>query len=86
MTDLGKVIRTWRLLNNHTLLDMAKELKRQISRLSAIEHGRVQPINEEIFCIAGFMSGLNYLEIQQKFKGRKERLDKFINEIQKLMQ
>lgn len=86
MTDLGKVIRTWRLLNNHTLLDMAKELKRQISRLSAIEHGRVQPTNEEIFCIAWFMSGLNYLEIQQKFKGRKERLDKFMNEIQKLMQ
>lgn len=60
LTDLGKVIRRFRLLSNSSLYDMAKQIDMGTAELSGIECGRTQPSDEQLNKIACYLAGKDY--------------------------
>lgn len=59
-TDLGKVIRRFRVLTGGTLYDMANQIDMGTAELSGIECGRAQPSNEQLNKIACYLAGKDY--------------------------
>lgn len=80
VTELGYVIRHWRIVKNETLVTMAKALGMEISRLSGIETRDVEPTEEELRHIAYYMAGLSKQKIMAAEMERK-KLDVFWNKI-----
>lgn len=60
LTDLGKVIRRFRVLTGSTLLEMANQIDMGVAELSGIECGRTQPSHEQLNKIACYLAGKDY--------------------------
>lgn len=80
VTELGYVIRYWRISKKVTLGKMAEALEMQVSQLSGIENGRVRPTAEELRYIAYYMAGLSKQKIMTAEMEHK-KLDVFGNTI-----
>ena len=80
VTELGYVIRHWRIVKNETLGTMAKALGMETSRLSGIETRDIEPTEEELRHIAYYMAGLSKQKIMAAEMEHK-KLDVFWNKI-----
>ena len=72
LTDLGKILRRFRVLSDSTLYRMAKEIDMGVAELSGIECGRTQPTDEQINKIACYLAGKDYKKNPHKPNALKE--------------
>ncbi|WP_448917452.1 hypothetical protein [Haemophilus sputorum] len=83
-TQLGKFLQHWRSLNLCSLYSMAKDLRMMTAHLSAIEHGRIEPTNDELFLIACYLSGKDYQKSKQEAEHRKRVFKEMLDTIYKV--
>lgn len=60
LTDLGKVLRGFRVLTGNSLYGMSKQIDMGSTELSGIEFGRTQPSDEQLNKIACYLAGKEY--------------------------
>lgn len=83
LTDLGKVIRRFRVLANSTLYDMANQIDMGTAELSGIECGRIQPNDEQLNKIACYLAGKDYTSYPYTPNKFEELVDKILEKSKK---
>lgn len=80
LTDLGKVIRRFRVLTGSSLYDMANQIDMGTAELSGIECGRTQPSDEQLNKIACYLAGKDYESNPYNPNKFEEFMDKILEE------
>lgn len=78
LTDLGKVIRRFRVLTDSTLLEMANQIDMGTAELSGIECGCTQLSNEQLNKIACYLAGKDYKKYPYNPNQFKELMDRIL--------
>ena len=73
VTDLGRVLKYYRIMKNESLFTMSKELGMATSSLSAIENGRVEPSDKTLIKISAYLAGANFEVEYERIKENRAR-------------
>lgn len=83
LTDLGKVIRRFRVLTGGSLYEMANQIDMGTAELSGIECGRTQPSDEQLNKIACYLAGKDYESYPYTPNKFEELVDKILEKSKK---
>lgn len=82
VTDLGRVLKYYRIMKNESLFTMSKELGMATSYLSGIENGRVEPTDKDLIKISAYLAGANFEVEYERIKENRARFEQFMELLQ----
>lgn len=82
VTDLGRVLKYYRIMKNESLFTMSKELGMATSSLSAIENGREEPSDKTLIKISAYLAGANFEVEYERIKENRARFEQFMELLQ----
>lgn len=82
VTDLGRVLKYYRIMKNESLFTMSKELDMATSYLSGIENGRVEPTDKDLIKISAYLAGANFEVEYERIKENRARFEQFMELLQ----
>lgn len=81
VTDLGRVLKYYRIMKNESLLTMSKELDMATSYLSGIENGRIEPTDEDLIKISAYLVGANFETEYNRIQKNRAKFDQVMNTV-----
>ena len=82
VTDLGRVLKYYRIMKNESLFTMSKELDMATSYLSGIENGRTEPTDKDLIKISAYLAGANFEVEYERIKENRARFEQFMELLQ----
>lgn len=79
VTDLGRVLKYYRIMKNESLLTMSKELDMATSYLSGIENGRIEPADKDLIKISAYLVGANFETEYSRIQENRAKFDQVMN-------
>lgn len=79
VTDLGRVLKYYRIMKNESLFTMSKELDMATSYLSGIENGRVEPTDKDLIKISAYLAGANFETEYNRIQENRAKFDRVMN-------
>lgn len=82
VTDLGRVLKYYRIMKNESLFTMSSSLDMATSYLSGIENGRVEPTDKDLIKISAYLAGANFEVEYERIKENRARFEQFMELLQ----
>lgn len=79
VTDLGRVLKYYRIMKNESLFTMSKELGMATSYLSGIENGRIEPADKDLIKISAYLVGANFETEYSRIQENRAKFDQVMN-------
>lgn len=82
VTDLGRVLKYYRIMKNESLFTMSSSLDMATSYLSGIENGRVEPTDKDLIKISAYLAGANFETEYNRIQENRARFEQFMELLQ----